>query len=182
MKLIRKVADIGRGFRLFIAFILGRIPVHSLRLVAYRKLLGMHIGRNSSVHWRTVFFAPEGVSIGENSIIGNDCFLDGRKEISIGKNVNIGGHVQIYTLEHDPDSEDFGTKGGAVVIGDYCYIATRSTILPGVNIGEGAVVAAGAVVTRDVGDYEVVGGVPARKIKDRPRKLNYELGYHMPFQ
>ncbi|MFD7007657.1 acyltransferase [Rhodococcus jostii] len=103
-------------------------------------------------------------------------------QISIGANVNIGGHVQIYTLEHDPNALDFGTKGGEVVVGDRAYIATRATILPGVRIGEGAVVAAGAVVTRDVDPYVIVGGVPARPIGERRRDIAYELGYHLPFQ
>lgn len=182
MPIVRMIADAVRGFRLFAAFVVGRVPVHRVRLFVYRHVFKVSIARGASVHWRTVFFAPEGVKIGRNSIIGNDCFLDGRSGIDIGENVNIGGHVQIYTLEHAPDSEDFGTQGGPVVVGDRAYIATRATVLPGVTIGEGAVVAAGAVVTRDVPPYTVVGGVPAVKIKDRARNLNYELGYHMPFQ
>lgn len=179
---LRWMADFARGFRLYVAFITGRIPNHRFRLFIYRNLFGVKIARGASVHWRTVFFAPEGVEIGPNSIIGNDCFLDGRRGIRIGSNVNIGGHVQIYTLEHEPNALDFGTKGGEVVVGDRAYIATRSTILPGVRIGEGAVVAAGAVVTRDVEPFVMVGGVPARPIGDRQRNLAYELGYHLPFQ
>ncbi|MGO4784646.1 acyltransferase [Cryobacterium sp. W22_MBD10_FK3] len=102
--------------------------------------------------------------------------------IAIGNNVNIGGYVQIFTLEHDPQAEDFGVQGGPVSIGDMAYIATRAIILPGVTIGEGAVVAAGAVVTKDVPPYTIVGGVPARFIGDRTKKLEYVLDYHLPFQ
>jgi maltose O-acetyltransferase len=122
------------------------------------------------------------LSIGRNSIIGNDAFLDAREGIEIGNNVNMGGHVQVFTLEHDPQARDFGIKGGPVIIRDYAYIATRTIILPGVTIGEGAVVAAGAVVTRDVEPYSIVAGVPARKIGERTRDLEYKLDYHLPFQ
>jgi acetyltransferase-like isoleucine patch superfamily enzyme len=170
------------GFRLFVAFMVGRVPIHNVRLFAYRHLLQMAIGQNTSFHWRAGFYAPEKIRIGSNSIIGNDAFLDGRREITIGDNVNIGGHVQIYTLEHDPQAADFGTKGGPVTIGDNAYVATRSTILPGVAIGAGAVVAAGAVVTKDVPEFHIVAGIPARKIGERSRELEYQLDYHLPFQ
>jgi acetyltransferase-like isoleucine patch superfamily enzyme len=171
-----------RGFRLYAAFAVGRVPNHALRLWFYRSVLGMTIGPRTSVHWRAAFYAPEGVRIGRNSIIGNDCFLDGRRGITIGDNVNVGGHVQVFTLEHDPQSATFGVQGGPVVVEDRVYLATRATVLPGVRIGEGAVVAAGAVVTKDVAPYTVVGGVPARLIGQRSRDLTYELDFHHPFQ
>ncbi|MGX7724529.1 acyltransferase [Rhodococcus sp. 5G237] len=182
MNYLRKLADILRGFRLYCIFLVGRVPNHRFRLFVYRNLFGVKIGTGTSMHWRTVFFAPEGICIGENSIVGNDCFLDGRRGIKIGSNVNISGHVQIFTLEHDPNAPDFGVVGGEVQIQDRAYIASRSTLLPGVTVGEGAVVAAGAVVTRDVSAYTIVGGVPARPIGERSRELTYELGYHLPFQ
>ena len=115
---------------------------------------------------------PRGVVIGKNSIIGNDCFLDGRRGLTIGENVNIGGHVQIFTLEHDPQSSSFGVQGGPVIVEDYVYIASRATILPDVRIGTGAVVAAGAVVSKDVEPYTIVGGVPARPIGNRTKHLS----------
>jgi len=102
--------------------------------------------------------------------------------IDIGDNTNIGGNVQIYTLEHDPESTFFETVGGRVTIGSRVYIATNSIVLPGVRVGEGAVIAAGAVVTKDVPPYCVYGGVPARFISERSRDLRYELKYHLPFQ
>jgi acetyltransferase-like isoleucine patch superfamily enzyme len=178
----RAAAEQARGFRLWAAFAIGRLPNHRLRVACYRGLFGSTIGPGTTFHWRTVFFAPEGVRVGAHSIIGNDCFMDGRRGISIGDNVNISGHVHIYTLEHDPQSPDFATTGGAVTIGDRAYVASRATILPGVSIGEGAVVAAGAVVTKDVDPYTMVGGVPARPIGARTRGLTYTLDYHLPFQ
>lgn len=170
------------GLQLFLAFVVGRVPSHRLRLWCYRGILGIKIGNSSSFHWRAAFFSPQNLSIGTNSIIGNDAFLDARRGITIGNNVNIGGHVQIFTLEHDPQDSEFGIKGGPVVIGDRSYVATRATILPGVRIGEGAVVAAGAVVTKDVPEFTIVGGVPARTIGERSRELTYNLNYHLPFQ
>lgn len=70
-----------------------------------------------------------------------------------------------------------------VQIGDYAWISRRAVILPGVTIGEGAVVAAGAVVTKNVAPYTVVGGVPAKFVAERPRGLTYTLGEcgHTPF-
>lgn len=170
------------GGRLYLAFLVGRIPVHAFRLWFYRRTLRMRIGEGTSFHWRAAFYQPSGVAVGEHTIIGNDCFLDGRLGISIGDNVNIGGHVQIFTLEHDPQDPGFRTQGGPVSIGDRAYVATRATILPGVTIGDGAVVAAGAVVTKDVAPYTIVGGVPARPIGNRTRDLRYTLDFHQPFQ
>jgi acetyltransferase-like isoleucine patch superfamily enzyme len=170
------------GFRLYCAFLVGRVPNHRFRLTCYRKVFGIKIGSNTSWHWRSRFFAPAGIIVGKDSIVGNDCFLDGRRGVRVGNSVNIGGNVQIFTLEHDPDSRTFGTKGGPVVIEDFSYIATNAIILPGVTVGRGAVVAAGAVVTKDVEPYAIVGGVPARRIGERRRDLDYKLRFHLPFQ
>jgi maltose O-acetyltransferase len=173
---------LGQGFGLYLVFLVGRVPNHRFRLWYYRRVLGMAIGAHTSFHWRAAFYGPSGVSIGAHTIIGNDCFLDGRRTLRIGDNVNMGGHVQVFTLEHDPQAADFGVQGGPVVIEDRVYVATRATILPGVTIGEGAVVAAGAVVTKDVAPYTIVGGVPARLIGERTRDLTYQLDWHQPFQ
>jgi acetyltransferase-like isoleucine patch superfamily enzyme len=68
-----------------------------------------------------------------------------------------------------------------VTVGNYAWLASHCIVLPGVTIGEGAVVAAGAVVATDVAPYTMVGGVPARYIKDRNRDLRYTLGYAKRF-
>ena len=119
--------------------------------------------------------SPEGIHIGHNTIISNDAFLDGRRGIYIGNNVNIGAEVRIYTIRHDLAGPTFTeTRGNPVYINDMAYIANRVTIFDGVTIGEGAVVATGALVTRDVEPWTIVGGVPARFIKSRP-VLDYRL-------
>ena len=158
----------------------GRIPSHVVRNAIYRSS-GLTLDPSSSIHWRAEFYQPEGIVIGAHTTIGDSCFLDGRSGLSVGNSVNIGSHVCIYTRQHDIDSTDFMETGGPVSIGDYAYLGSRSTILPGVTVGEGAVVAAGSVVSKDVAPYTLVAGVPARYVRDRSRALDYKLGYAKRF-
>lgn len=170
------------GFTLFCATLVGHVPSHHFRRFVYRHMLGVRIGRGSSIHWRCRFFRPGGVTIGDNSIIGYDAFLDGREGLYIGNCVMTGGEIAIFTQQHDLDSPDFSIVGAPVVIEDYVYLGTRVVVLPGVHIGTGAAVMSGAVVTKDVPEYMIVGGVPARVIRERPRELRYRPNYSMPFQ
>jgi acetyltransferase-like isoleucine patch superfamily enzyme len=160
----------------------GWIPIHSIRHPIYRTVFRIGLPKDSIIYCGCRFFFPWGVSIGRHSIVGDHAFLDGRKGLSIGNNVDIAQEVRIYTLEHDPESTSFAPKGGPVVIGDWAYIGSRATVLPGVTIGEGAVVAAGAVVTKNVDPWTIVGGVPAKLIRTRTR-VNYTLDTNpSPFQ
>jgi len=110
--------------------------------------------------------------------------LDGRDTLKIGDHVDIASQVLIYNSEHDIHGEDFyADKTAPVEIGDYVFVGPRAIILPGVKIGKGAVVAAGAVVTKDVTEYKIVGGVPAHEIGERQAKdLHYNLGRFKLFQ
>jgi maltose O-acetyltransferase len=126
-------------------------------------------------------FAPQRIQIGDHSVVHFDAILDGRSGLEIGNCVDIGIQSQIWTLEHDIDDPDYSTKAGKVFIHDYAIIGGRSTILPGVTIGKGAVVAVGAVVTKDVPSYTLVGGVPARYIRDRKQDLRYKISYRRYF-
>lgn len=155
-------------FSLFLATLTGYIPLHTIRHFLYRGLFKVKIPTDSIIYWRCRFFKPSGVHIGHNSIIGNDAFLDGRFGLYLGNNVNIAGEVRIYTMEHDITSPTFEGIGQPVHIKDWVYIGTRVTILPGITIGEGAVVASGAVVTKSIEPWIMVGGVPAKFIKNRP--------------
>lgn len=114
----------------------------------------------------------EGLVVGDNSNIGPFSYIGCSGFIEIGKNVMISPRVSLYAENHIYDSLDLtmkeqGVKRSFVRIEDDCWIAANSVILSGVTIGRGSVVAAGAVVTRDVPPFSVVAGVPAKIVKSR---------------
>ncbi len=169
-------------FELMILRWAGHIPSHILRKLFYI-LSGMKIGKGSVVHMWANFFDPNNIVIGEDTIVGDNAFLDGRDRLTIGNHVDIASGVMIYNSEHDLEGEDFSARIEPVQIEDYVFIGPRAIILPGVKIGKGAVIAAGAVVTKDVSDFEIVGGVPAKVIGERKNKNpNYKLGRARLFQ
>ena len=161
----------------YLAEFIGWVPSHGVRSFLFRRVLRASIGLHSSVHRGCRLYRPVGVSIGSHTVINRDVLLDGRMGLVIGDNVSVSEGVAIFTLEHDPNSPDFASRGGAVHIADRTFIGARAVILPGVTVGEGAVVAAGAVVTCNVLPYTIVGGVPARPIGERRRDLSYTLEY-----
>lgn len=161
--------------------LVGYIPSHTLRLIWYRQVGGMSIGSHSSIHRGCRVYRPVQVQIGYRSVINYGVLLDGRSGLVIGNNVSISEGVVVLTLEHDIDSPDFALQGGKVEIRDYAFIGSYARILPGVKIGEGAVVGVGSVVTNDVPPYTVVGGSPARSIRERSRGLTYQLDYRKSF-
>lgn len=177
-----RVANIILDFELMVLRWVSHIPSHVFRKFIYR-LAGVKIGKGSVIHMWANFFDPTGISIGEDTIIGDHAFLDGRDKLVIGSHVDIASFVMIYNSEHDLESEDFKARVEPVSIGDYVFIGPRAIILPGVKIGKGAVVAAGAVVAKDVPEFTIVGGVPAKVIGERQnRKPNYILGRARLFQ
>jgi maltose O-acetyltransferase len=155
----------------------GYFPFHHARRFMYR-IFGMKIGKGSTIHMYASFYNPSNIRIGKDTIIGEWAVLDGRESLIIGDHVDIASNVMIYNAEHNVHSSNF-TKAemGKVEIGDYVFIGPRAIILPNVKIGRGAVVAAGAVVTKDVAQLSIVGGVPAKEIGKREEEsLNYKLG------
>jgi len=169
-------------FKLMLLRLVGYIPCHATRKLIYR-IAGIKIGKGSTVHMWARFYQPKNIEIGKDTIIGDHVFLDGRDKLQIGSHTAIASQVLIYNSQHNIDSDDFEPVEKPVEIGDYVFIGARAIILPGVKIGRGAVVASGAVVTKDVGEKEVVGGVPAVKIKKRNvKKLKYRLGRARLFQ
>jgi putative colanic acid biosynthesis acetyltransferase WcaF len=157
------------------------IPSFTIRHLVLRHLYGTTIGRGTNVEMGVRVFAAQRIRIGDHSVVHFDAILDGRSGLEIGNCVDIGIESHIWTLEHDIDDPDYGTKAGKVSIQDYAVIGGRSTILPGVTVGAGAVVGVGAVVTKDVAPYTLVGGVPACFIRERQRNLRYEISYRRYF-
>lgn len=169
-------------FKLMLLRLAGHIPSHFTRNLIYR-MSGVKLGKGSVIHMWANFFEPKNIIIGDDTIIGNNAFLDGREKLKIGSHVDIASEVMIYNSEHDLESATFEAYEEPVEIGDYVFIGPRVIILPGVKIGKGAVVAAGAVVTKDVPDFAIVGGIPAKIIGERKNKrLKYKLGRARLFQ
>lgn len=122
---------------------------------------------------RNVRFSSN-ISLGNNSGIGEGSLLQG--PIDIGSNVMMGEEVFIYTTNHANSDTSIpmimqgNEQPHKVTIGNDVWIGSRVTILPGRNIGDGCIIGAGSVITKDVPNYSVVGGNPARIIRNRNKK------------
>ena len=112
----------------------------------------------------------------DNVAVGWFAELDARGGIIVEHDTNISSHVKIITGSHDIDDSDYTADFKPVHVGHHCWIGTGAVILQNVSIGDGAVVAAGAVVTKDIPAGEVWGGVPAKYIRKRNCELNYKIG------
>jgi acetyltransferase-like isoleucine patch superfamily enzyme len=113
------------------------------------------------------------LSIGDDTIITGPLHADLGAAVRIGNRVRIGHEVSLLTVSHamtDPDMRSGESMPAPIEIGDGTWIASRAIVLPGVSIGAGCVVAAGAVVTRDVPPHSLMAGVPARLVRELPRK------------
>jgi acetyltransferase-like isoleucine patch superfamily enzyme len=146
----------------------------------YFSLLGFHLAERSSIGLGFKFYKFGNISIGEGSVINRSCLFDNRDRIKIGKQVSIARDVSIYTAGHDVQSPLFEMTTGPVSIDDYVVIFAGAMLMPGVRIGYGAVIHAGAVVTKDVDPMAIVGGVPAITIGYRATKPKYRLNYQYP--
>ncbi|MGG6265130.1 acyltransferase [Leptolyngbya sp. AN03gr2] len=161
--------------------LINRIPSHRFRLFCYRRLLNFGIGQGSFIFMGTWFDARNGFTMADHSVINQNCRIDTRGGITIGKNVSISAEVCILTADHDLQCANFSGQERSVMIEDYVFIGTRAMILPGVTLGKGCAVAAGAIVTRNVPPFTIVAGCPAKPIGVRPSSLNYTIHYDRLF-
>ncbi len=159
--------------------IVTHLPSYAIRRVFLTGLLRIPIGKNASIHMGC-FITGRRITIGSDTAINRRCTLDGRAGIRIGNSVSISPETVIISLTHDAQSKVFLVSGKPVTIEDFVWIGTRAMILPGVTLGTGCVVGAGSVVTKDVAPYDIVAGVPAQKIGERTRDLDYKAVY-FPF-
>ncbi len=152
----------------YINSIISHFPSRGIRLFLLR-LLGAKIGK-------IAFFSgfeirnPKDLTIEDGCSLGPRIRLDARKGLIIKHHTTIAAEVMIWTLHHDYNDDNFTAIGSPVIIEDHAWICSRAIILPGVTIGKCAVVASGSVVTQDVPEYAIVGGIPAKIIGERERK------------
>jgi maltose O-acetyltransferase len=178
-----------RALQYLTNYVVNQIPFHGLRRLWYRRVVGVQLGAGSTIYlgcfiW---FNGPgqmrrNGLRIGTHCHINRNCCLDARESLSIGDNVSMSPDVTVLTTQHLYNDPGFGLISQPVVIEDHVWIGTRAMIMPGVTIHRGAVIAAGAVVTKDVMPLDIVGGVPARSIGQRSLDPAYRLGKPPLFQ
>lgn len=150
----------------------GRIVPRRLRAPLWR-MVGHEIHPSVTISPGTFLGATKGLSVGQGSFINYGCFIDLGAKTTLGSNVALGYGVMLITCSHHLASAD-GRAGvptqAPITIGDGAWLGARVTVLPGVSIGEGCVIAAGAVVADDCKPNTLYGGVPAREI----RRLTHE--------
>lgn len=170
------------GFYRLLSSVIMWLPFRFIRTMWF-KIIIKNIGKESFISRNIDIRSPRNIEIGNNVVINKRVLLDGRgAKLRIGDNVDIAQDVHIWTEEHDVSSCNHGLKSGDVIIEKNVWIASRATILPGVVLGEGCVIACGAVVSKDVAPYTIVGGVPAKKIGNRNERLSYKLHYTAFFE
>lgn len=135
-----------------------------------RELMGRLTGKKIDDTFRLFppFYTDFGknISIGKDVFINSGCHFQDQGGITIGEGSLIGHNVVLATINHDlAPGNNRKNHYAPITIGNHVWVGSNATVLPGVNIGDWAVVAAGAVVTKDVPTYTVVGGIPAKVLK-----------------
>ena len=151
------------------------LPFHFARKLALR-CLGVKIGKGVKIYPGFEIRSPWRLSILRGTIVGHNCILDARGGLTLGEDVNLSSEVAIWTAQHDPQSSSFDAIYGSVAIERRAWLSFRTTVLPGVTIHEGAVLAAHAVATKNIPPFTIAGGIPAREIGKRNIALTYHLG------
>jgi acetyltransferase-like isoleucine patch superfamily enzyme len=151
----------------------GLLPF-ALRPLLYR-VAGFDIDPSATLQGGVRFFNTRRLAIGAGTLVNRGTYLDNRAGITIGRQVSIAHDCRLYTLGHDVHSPDFAPKGKPVRIDDYAVLFAGAMVMPGVHLGEGAVVMAGSVVTRSVPPFRVVGGNPAVDLGPRMTVPTYRL-------
>ena len=145
-------------------------PILIYERVYIRNKKNIKFGKNLTIA-HNCFISPLELSVGDDCWLGVNNFICGK--VKIGNNVFLGPNVSIPGASHIIESELPISKSGSIIKGtiieDYVWIGSNVTIIDGVKIGKGAVVAANSVVSKDVPEYAIIGGAPAKVIKFRPK-------------
>lgn len=144
-----------------------RLPGHRLRVAVLRGIVRAEVGAGCVIERGVQITTKGGLRIGEGTIVNTGTLLDARGGLTIGQRVNISPDVAMLTADHDPQSSSFDGRERPVTIGDSVWLAYRVIVLPGAEIGAGAVVAAGSVVRSAVPARTIVAGNPASRIAER---------------
>lgn len=148
------------------------IPIWQVRRL-FLLLIGMKIGNHTQMDMNITFMDPNRLKIGKNCHINRQCLIDARGSLIIGDNVSISLRSAILTGSHNHRSPNFEFVRNKVIIDNNVWMGYQTTVVGNVHVGEGAVICAGAVVTKDVEPWAIMAGVPAKKIGERPHDISY---------
>ncbi len=161
-------------------FIVAWRPFHIIRRLFLKHFYKVTIHKEATILLGVQISHRGSFCLGK-SVINQRCHIDNRGGITIANHVSVGPQVAIITADHDMNSKNLEGRYAPVIIEDYVFIGARAIILPGVSVKKGAVIAAGSVVTKDVQQFEIVAGVPAKPIGSRNKILDYETDYRVWF-
>ena len=159
---------------IFLNCFVNNIPLWIVRKLLYQ-LLGMKIGKGSRILMHCRVYSPRKIAIGNNTMINECCYLDGRGGIIIGSNVTIATYAKLITGSHNIDDNAFGYCDSPILIEDNSAVFSASVVLGGAVLRKGCVISAMSLVRK--GEYNkcgIYGGNPAKYIRDRKSNVSYQ--------
>jgi putative colanic acid biosynthesis acetyltransferase WcaF len=154
------------GFVYVVFFRTSPRPFHAWRAFLLR-CFGARLGKNCHISGRARIWAPWNLTCGQLATIGDEAIVYNPAPITLGSHAIVSQQAYLCGATHDYEDPNFPLVAFPISIGPYAWICARATVQPGVSVGEGAVLALGAVATRDLESWTVYAGVPARRVKAR---------------
>lgn len=164
---------------LFLNYFVTNIPVWTIRKLFYG-MFGMKIGKHARIMMKTIVQQPRNITIGENAIINEYCFLDGRGGLEIGKNASISIYTIILTGSHDKNSTEFAYRTGKVIIKNNVWIGARAIILDRSVLEDACIIGAGSTFKGHAQKNGIYAGNPAKLAGERKLEEFYDINYR-PF-
>ena len=168
--------------RIFLCnYFIAYLPSHHIRLFYYKNVMGFKIKKGSSIHLGCKFSCTKNFSLGINSTINQNCHLDNRGGLFISDNVSISPKCSFLTADHLIDSISFEGRNRPINIENHAFLGFGATVLGGVIIKKGSVIGAQSLVLKNTDEFGIYFGVPAIKLKERNKNLNYTTSYRRLF-
>lgn len=143
-------------------------PLHAWRALLLRSF-GARLGRNCHIYPRARIWAPWNLHCGDVVAIADDAEIYNAWPVTLGSHSIVSQHAYLCSASHDVDDVRFPMIGAPIHLGSRAWVCARAIVMPGVTMQDGAVLATGAVATKDLDAWSIHGGVPARFIRNRAR-------------
>lgn len=156
------------GIAYAVLFRLSPRPFHAWRAFLLR-CFGSTLGPNVHIYPKATIWAPWNLTCSDGATIADEAIIYNPERITLGSHAIVSQQAYLCGATHDYEDPNFPLIAFPISIGDYAWICARASVQPGVSVGEGAVLALGAIATQNLQPWTVYGGVPARKIKMRTK-------------